>query len=425
MLPSSNGRIWIEVDDLLEYFRGSVTPTGIGRVQLEIIPHLFEATGSNVGIVQLGQTARNVRILSRDELVRLTDGNAFLSKYGNSGRLLPVHQLRRYLTAHVRRRLHDAFSAKAHLRRFRAEVRPGDTLLNLGASWSHHGFARTVATLRRDHGLRFAMMIHDVLPISHPEYVSPGFIPGFTRWFWEMEKVWDLVLTPSNASAREVARLLEREGRPLPPIRRVPFGVGFSSDGSANATAADTTRRTHVLYVSTIEIRKNHRLLVDVWERLIARHGAAAVPDLVFAGKWGWEIADLRRRLEASAMLGGKVRVMERLSDEALADLYRTAHFTVFPSFCEGWGLPIGESLAFGRYCIAADATSIPEVGGPLVDLHPPGDVDAAHALIEAALFTPGLIAEKEARIRAARPLPDWRGTADAIVAAIAETARG
>ena len=192
--------------------------------------------------------------------------------------------------------------------------------------------------------------------------------------------------------------------------------MGVSTNGLPDIPPQE---RTHVLYVSTIEIRKNHMLLFKVWERLIREHGAETVPDLVFTGKYGWEIDDLRALLKETGFLGGKIRVVENLSDEALAVLYRFSLFTAFPSFCEGWGLPVAESLSYGRHCIASDATSVPEVGGRFVQYHDPRDVDAAYRLIEEAIFDPAALDTWESLIRSEyRPAP-WQGTADAIVAAV------
>jgi glycosyltransferase involved in cell wall biosynthesis len=157
----------------------------------------------------------------------------------------------------------------------------------------------------------------------------------------------------------------------------------------------------YVLFVSTIEIRKNHRLLVRVWQRLIERHGADAVPVLVFAGQIGWLVDDLLSELAASNYLNGKVVLMAALADEELRQAYRSSLFTLFPSLCEGWGLPIEESLVQGRFCVASNRTSIPEVAGDLIDYFDPSSDDDALAKIERVLLDPAYLAAREARLRA------------------------
>ena len=138
-----------------------------------------------------------------------------------------------------------------------------------------------------------------------------------------MAEVADLFLTPSISSAAAVEQWLAAESYAPRPIRPVRFGAGFPSS-AGQALMAAPARREHVLYVSTIEVRKNHMLLVRVWERLIAEHGAENVPPLVFAGKYGWEIDDLKSVLAATRFLDGKIRVAQDLTD---AELESIRHF--------------------------------------------------------------------------------------------------
>lgn len=157
-------------------------------------------------------------------------------------------------------------------------------------------------------------------------------------------------------------------------------------------------------------------MLLHVWKDLITRHGADNVPDLVFVGRYGWEIDDLRAEIGRTNFLWGKLKIHEALTDQELRNAYSGCMFTVFPSFCEGHGLPVSESLVSGRYCIASNATSIPEVGGPFVDYFDPTDLAEAVRLVERALFEPGYLEAREDRIaRQYRP-PQWRDAAADIV---------
>jgi glycosyltransferase involved in cell wall biosynthesis len=174
--------------------------------------------------------------------------------------------------------------------------------------------------------------------------------------------------------------------------------------------------KPYVLFVSTIEIRKNHRLLVRIWRRLLERHGADAVPSLIFAGQIGWLVDDQLAELEASDYLGGRVVLMPGLSDAELRQAYRLSLFTVFPSLCEGWGLPVAESLMHGKFCVASNRTSIPEVGGDLVDYFDPANEDDVLAKIERLLLDLGYLKAREARLQAEYRPRTWADCVHALV---------
>jgi glycosyltransferase involved in cell wall biosynthesis len=301
---------------------------------------------------------------------------------------------------------------------FLEAVGDGDIILALGASWTHANFGASLRALKQRHGLRFALLVHDILPVTHPELVAASFRPSFLAWLDEMIATWDAVLTPSHNVARTLEAHLQAIGEPIPPISPIPFGFGFA-DSRTLATATPMGGEPYALFVSTIEIRKNHLLLYRVWERLIAKHGPGKVPKLVFAGRMGWDVEDLRQALATSKNLGGKIQIVSNMSDAQLARAYADCLFTLFPSFCEGWGLPVSESLFHGKLCIASNATSIPEIGGPAVDYFDPHNEGEAFDRIERVLFEPGYLESREAWIAENFRLPTWEGTAEAIVQAL------
>jgi glycosyltransferase involved in cell wall biosynthesis len=175
----------------------------------------------------------------------------------------------------------------------------------------------------------------------------------------------------------------------------------------------------YALFVSTIEARKNHVLAFRAWRRLLQALPPDQVPTLVFAGRIGWMVEDLMRQIENAAHLNGKLAIIENPDDATLAALYTGARFTLFPSLYEGWGLPVSESLSFGKVCIASSAAAVPEAGGEFCLYHDPDSVTEATALYRRAITEPGLIEGLEARIRSEyRPVP-WSSTARAVLDAL------
>ncbi len=124
------------------------------------------------------------------------------------------------------------------------------------------------------------------------------------------------------------------------------------------------------------------------------------MPDLVLLGKRGWQSNDFVSELTNAGYLGGKIKWITDADDARLADAYQRCAFTVFPSFYEGFGLPVAESLGLGKPCLASDQASIPEVGGDLVDYFDPYELSQAYRLVEKAIFDDAFLAERRQRIR-------------------------
>ena len=234
--------------------------------------------------------------------------------------------------------------------------------------------------------------------------------------------VADIVFTNSKHTRNALVTFVAESGWRLPHVVALEMGSGFGDRLTAGEQAMVSLPPRYVLFVSTVELRKNHRLLVRVWQRLLERHGPDLVPNLIFAGKIGWLVDDLLEELEASGYLNGKVIILRSLSDAELQQAYRSCLFTVFPSLCEGWGLPIAESLAYGKFCVASNHTSIPEAGGNLIDYFDPLNEDDALAKIERPLIDSGYLAAREAQLRAEYRPRTWEDCVHALIGALDQT---
>src|SRR5262249_52100969 len=117
-----------------------------------------------------------------------------------------------------------------------------------------------------------------------------------------------------------------------------------------------------VLSVSAIQSRKNLDLLYRVWRRL-SEDKLADLPTLVLAGRRGFGGADLLWQIPRDPVVRDSVVVIHAVSDATLSWLYRNCAWTLYPSFYEGWGLPISESLAHGKFCLASNMSALVEAG--------------------------------------------------------------
>jgi len=259
-------------------------------------------------------------------------------------------------------------------------------------------------------GVRFATIVYDLIPLTHPQWVGCGYGNVFNHWLIGVLASSELIYAISNHSRSVLLDYANKKELPVPRVEVLPLGAGFRG-ATELATASGSLEmlpREYVLFVSTLEPRKNHRLLLQVWRRLIDKHGALNVPHLVFAGRLGWMIDDLMAELQRSNFIDGKVVIVSNLSDGDLRNAYRNCLLSVFPSFVEGWGLPIAESLEQGKLCVASDRASIPEIGGDLVDYFDPDDEDEAIAALERAIFDGAYRRAREERIRAEYRPRSW-----------------
>ena len=282
---------------------------------------------------------------------------------------------------------------------FEASAEAGDVLLVLGSPWFHPFYVDLIARARDKFGMRVALLIYDIIPLLRPEWCDENLVARFGLWARGMLPLADTLLTISQASAHDIVRIADRLRLPLrTQPSPIPIGTGFSRpvgrpDDRASGDAPRPVRTdrlpppgSYVLLVSTIEARKNHALLFRVWRRLLDELPAEQVPTLVFAGKVGWLVADLMQQLRNARCLDGKILLIENPQDDELELLYEGCLFTVFPSFYEGWGLPVTESLSFGRPCIISNASALPEAGGTLARYFDPENGGEAFRVIRRAI---------------------------------------
>ncbi len=356
-----------DVTDLLTMLRDTGRATGIQRVQL----------GLAEGILADPVAAEQARFV-------------FLAE-----RFGPLWTLAREdieaIIAYCLHEPHDALRAEALVTGAMDRARPthlpsARVFFIMGAFWFWAGVPSALARLRAA-GLRIGVLVYDLIPLTHPEHTSEGTVAAFRQGLEEGAGLWDFALTISEFTARELGRQLAAIEAPPIPIRPVPLAHRISPPDKPDAqplpgafpeAVGDLRGQDYVLCVGTIESRKNHLALFQAWQILL-REGLEP-PPLVLVGRPGWRVTDLMEQLEATRFLGGRVRLVHGVSDPELEGLYRGCLFTIFPSFTEGWGLPVGESLALGKVCLAALEGATPEAASGFaepIDAFSPRDIAA------------------------------------------------
>ena len=159
--------------------------------------------------------------------------------------------------------------------------------------------------------------------------------------------------------------------------------------------------------MSTIQARKNFDLLYRLWQKF-AIEGTSGLPHLVIVGREGFGAADLLQQMRNDPSIARSVTILNTVSDAELAWLYANCAFTLYPSWYEGWGLPLSECLAYGKTFIASDRSSLPEAGQGLGIHLDPYDLVAWGR--EVVRLTADVEARRamEERIVSERRLPSW-----------------
>ncbi len=244
---------------------------------------------------------------------------------------------------------------------------------------SHHHVAReyTIARIRGNLGVKCVCLIHDLIPIEHPEYFKRGWEARYRRLSANVGSQFDAVIANSEATARALHLCLREDAATgpssSPAVRVAPLGVRAFHRSSSPLLARQT--RPYFVVLGTIEPRKNHLLLLNLWTRLA--RAVAAPPRLLVIGARGWENEQVVDMLERSRRLRGLVEEHNRLSDADVGALLHGARALLLPSLAEGFGLPLAEALASGVPAICSDIPVFREVGRETPEYLDPLDLGA------------------------------------------------
>ncbi|MBC7285050.1 glycosyltransferase [Hoeflea sp.] len=383
---SEPGAVLYDVTDLTDHAvrtnTGTYTVTGIQRVQFELLGRTVAGTDagkSTTGYVFFHPVALRFVLVDPQRLFDLANGR---------------------ITAGTTR-----FETQVAMMEDGAscEGLQNACLVNLGVP-ANPAYFGEVSRMRGRNGWKQVSLVHDCLPLTNPEYFDQLTADRFRSFIRQSAACTDLFLTSTQATRRRLIDALKAEGRADPNISVVPFGSNNTVPPQPGADELALERlglagTEYVLFVSTLEIRKNHRLALECWKALAQRHGPGAVPQLLLVGRMGWMVEDLVRELGELDVDKVPVRHLQGIGDDDLNVLYRNCVFTLYPSLAEGWGLPVTESLSWSKPVLASSLEVICEAGGDLIDYADPRSLESFIEVAELLLFDPGYRASREARI--------------------------
>lgn len=350
---SSADPVLLDVTRLVALRWSGRQPTGIDRVALAYMRHFRPRAHA---VVQHRRIIRTLSLPQSEELFAMLD----------APQRNPRARLTRALSAPL-----VSVSAARKGQAGRAYLNVGHTDFDLPV---HHNWVRR-------QGLRAFYLLHDLIPILHPEFSRP---PAVARHLGRVRGAAahgaGIIVTSASVEA-ELRAFAAAQGVPLPPV--VTVHLAGAELPAAPAAAMAAPPRPFFLCLGTIEPRKNHRLLLEVWQRLAASMGAAT-PRLIIAGQAGPMTGDLLGPLASDSCLRAHVEHRPACSDDDLAQLLHNAAALLMPSLAEGFGLPFVEALQAGTKVIASDLPVFRELGQGAAQLLDPYDA----AIWEQAIST-------------------------------------
>jgi glycosyltransferase involved in cell wall biosynthesis len=336
--PAQAAPLYIDVTRLVGRALKGRLPTGVDRVGLAYVKHFRARAGA---VVRLGDRA--LALTSRDAQ--------------------PLFDI---LADDPRRvRLVRAL-ARALVRARGERILRGAILLNTG----HSGLERHAypEQLRRQQ-VKPIFVLHDLIPLTHPEYCRPGEDARHATRMDNLLATAGGVIANSRATLDDLSHYAGCKAVPVPPAIAAHLAAAPLPAPHARRPLAEP----YFVMLGTIEPRKNHVMLLQVWRTLVQRYGLAA-PRLVVIGQRGWECENAVDLLERCPALQEAVTQRHGCTDAELATWLHHAQALLFPSFAEGYGMPLAEALACGVPVIASDLPAFREIATDVPDYLDPLD---------------------------------------------------
>lgn len=235
-----------------------------------------------------------------------------------------------------------------------------DKLVSIGLDWDFSNYDLLIQ-IKKKCNFKFISCFYDAIPITHPHLVhSDYFGKVFSLHLYKLIHLSDKVFCISDYSREMLIKIIkENEIETTAQLKTIHLGSNLKDLHPKNE-ALPSTNRQYILYVSTIEARKNHVFLLHVWNELLNIYGENT-PELILVGMHGWGNKDFFDLYNKSPLLKKYVKIENSVSDDELTSLYIGSKFCVFPSIVEGWGLGAAEALSYGKVCIISDSAALQE----------------------------------------------------------------
>lgn len=323
--------IYIDVTNLM----GVEYVTGIQRVVREVVLRLIKRNNLNVVLLKNINKTEYYAILDNDKFY-----DFFLNKFGEKQNIITNETC-------------DIMNLSTK-----------DIFFDIDSVWNARYKRSLLLKKLKENGVKLAVYIYDIIPITHPQYCHENTVFNFLDYIGAYLQYADILIASAQSTLDEINSLLLQLG-----LAKIPGYVSWlGSDFAETKNTEDNideevikavSNGKYILAVGTIEPRKNHKLLIDAFDLGLFEKGV----NLIFAGRIGWNVEALEKRINSHKEIGKRFFHFEGLNDATIDYLYRNAFFVGFPTYNEGFGLPIIEAFQRNTPVIASDCKVLREVG--------------------------------------------------------------
>lgn len=277
---------------------------------------------------------------------------------------------------------------------------PTDMLFILWGEQHEQSYINALVAIHNQ-GTKLVQLSYDMLPLVAPQY-SGHSTYAMASYSKQIFPLCSLILAISLHTKKDIVAWLIAQKLSLPPVEAFRLGDDFAIARPARSSdplfvEAKLKGGDYILCVGTIEARKNHTLLYYTYKLAVSKN--ILLPKLIVVGRRGWMTENIYEIIKLDPEVDQQIVILENQNDEELSWLYEHALFSVYPSFYEGWGLPIAESLSRGVPCACSNTSSMPEVAGNIATYFSPYSPDEClNAIV--ALLQPGKLKKQRSAVK-------------------------
>lgn len=245
------------------------------------------------------------------------------------------------------------------------QLQPGDVFFDIDSVWNLPVRRSTILPRLKQNGVKLVVYVYDIIPITHPQFFFDETLNKFMNYIGAYLQYADLIIASAQSTIDAIDELLKQLDLLAIPTSVSWLGSDFKiqdtedkeiSEKACSAVAAGK----YVLMIGTIEPRKNHALVLEAFEQQLFDAGM----NLIFAGRIGWNMEAFKKKIDTHPKRDNQFFFLEGMNDATIDYLYKNAYCVAFPTFNEGFGLPIIEAFQRGVPVLASDIPILREVGG-------------------------------------------------------------